>query len=173
MSDLRFKLCPRCKRLKPVGNGDSLCSECAEEKKVSRKRDRDYKSEYEGRKSTEDPGYRRFYRSKEWQMTSRHYAHTVGYRCEECGSWGTDVHHVIPIQEPEGWERRFDETNLKMLCVSCHNKAHGRTFSNDWGGGHAGRKTEEAHRDEQAAHIGSGENGTPGHGGCHKVSDYR
>ncbi len=61
-------------------------------------------------------------------MTSRQYAVSAGHKCEECGNIGTDVHHVVPIQTPEGWERRFDFTNLKLLCIRCHNKAHGRTF---------------------------------------------
>ena len=156
----------------PVGNGGSLCSECAEQKAVSRNRDRDYRKEYEERKETEDPRFRRFYRSKEWQMTSRHYAHKAGYRCEECGGWGTDVHHVVPIQEPAGWERRFDESNLKLLCVSCHNAEHGRTFSNGWEGSDA-RKAEEAPRDAEEPPHERPEGGDEGAGGGLKVSGFR
>lgn len=140
---------------------------------MSRKRDRDYKREYAERKETEDPSLRRFYRSKEWTMTSRRYAQSVGYRCEECGNWGTDVHHVVPIQEPEGWNRRFDESNLKMLCVSCHNAAHGRTFYNNWGGDDAGRKAEEAARHADGPPHERGEGREAGDGGRLKVSDFR
>ena len=173
MSNLLFKLCPRCKRLMPVGNGSSLCSECSEKARLSRKRDRDYKREYRERAESEDPRFRSFYRSKEWTMTSRHYAQSVGYRCEECGGWGTDVHHVVPIQEPEGWKRRFDESNLKFLCVSCHNKEHGRTFSNNWGGSDAAGKAAKAARDAEEPPDERPEGGDEGAGGGLKVSDYR
>lgn len=159
-----------------MGNGSSLCSECAEKKREERlksmKQGRDYKSEYRKRKETEDPRYRRFYRSKEWRMVSARYAHSVGYRCEECGDWGTDVHHVVPIQEPQGWERRFDEGNLKMLCVRCHNEAHGRTFGNGWGDS-IGRKAEEAARDPEGAPHEGRDSGAQGGGGRLKVSDFR
>lgn len=128
MADLRFKLCPKCNRLKPVGNGSRLCAECADDARRSRQRKRDYKREYEVRKETEDPKYRRFYRSKEWQATSRQYMVEAGHKCEECGSIGTDVHHIAPIQTPEGWKLRFAWENLELLCVKCHNKRHQREF---------------------------------------------
>lgn len=183
MSDLLFKLCPRCKRLFPVGNGSSLCSECAEKKRVSRKRDRDYKKEYQERRDTEDPRFRSFYRSKEWRMTSAKYLQSVGYRSEECDSrcpkcgncagWAEDVHHIVPIQEPDGWEMRFDFKNLKALCVHMHNKEHGRTFNNKWGGDYAGRKAEEAARHAKGPSNERGEGREAGGGGRVKVSDFR
>ena len=130
MADLRFKLCPRCKRLKPVGNGAALCDECDSknraEKAARREQSRDYKREYASRLDSEDPKYRRFYRSREWEMTSKQKMVDAGHKCEECGKPGTDVHHVVPIQTDEGWRRRFDVDNLKLLCVRCHNKAHER-----------------------------------------------
>ena len=68
----------------------------------------------------------KFYRSKGWLALSRWYAVSVGHRCEECGGVGTDVHHVASIDTPEGWARRLDPSNLRLLCVRCHNRAHGR-----------------------------------------------
>ena len=156
----------------PVGNGSTYCSECLAERRVSQKRDRDYKIEYEKRVESEDPRYRRFYRSNEWRLVSRHYANSVGYRCEECGAWGTDVHHVEPIQTAEGWERRFDETNLKMLCVRCHNKAHGRSFGSGRGGPY-GRKAEEAARNAEGQSLEGGESPYERAGRGAKVSDFR
>lgn len=173
MSDLLFKVCPKCKRLMPVGNGSTLCTECAEKARMSRKRDRDYRAEYEARKDDEDPRYRKFYRSKEWRMTSRKYLQKAGYVCEVCGRQGTDVHHIAPIQTPEGWERRFDFDNLKLLCVSCHNDAHGRTFRNGWGDADATGKAEETARDAEGAPLERGESGEGRAGSGHKVSDYR
>lgn len=182
LSDLLFKVCPKCKRLKPVGNGATLCSECAEAARKSRKRDRDYKAEYEKRKSEENPKYRKFYRSKEWRMTARKYAQSVGYKSEECDPkcpkrfgcrrYGEDVHHIVPIQTAEGWERRFDFDNLKFLCVHMHNSAHGRTFSNGWSDDAKG-KAEKAAGNAEGAPDAGGEGGEGGRGGRRKVSDYR
>ena len=176
MSDLRFKLCPKCKRLMPVGNGASLCGECSEERRNSRRRQRDYKAEYAKRKESENPKYRQFYRSKEWQMTSRRYAQKAQYTCEECGGVGTDVHHVMPIQTPEGWERRFDFDNLKLLCVQCHNEEHGRTFSNGWSDHHGGQAPKTHGRpgeQAQSAPLERGEGSPQGGGKPLRVSDYR
>ena len=73
-----------------------------------------------------DPKYLRFYASADWKRTSKAKMQEVGYRCEECGALAVEVHHIDPIQTDSGWERRFDWSNLKALCLSCHNKAHGR-----------------------------------------------
>ncbi len=77
---------------------------------------------------TRDKKYRRFYNSPEWRRLSAQYMADVGYRCEHegCTHIATEVHHIKPIQTPEGWERRLDYTNLKAVCVDCHNKEHGR-----------------------------------------------
>ena len=127
-SDLRLKPCTHCKRLIPVANGVSLCDECNKKRLGKRNLSRDHHHEYVTRSQTEDKKYRKFYKSKEWQMTSRQYMVEKGHKCEKCGSLGTDVHHKQPIQTDEGWIKRFDFENLELLCVRCHNKAHGRTF---------------------------------------------
>lgn len=157
----------------PAGSGGSICEECAE-KARRRERRRDYKKEYESR--SDDPKYRRFYRSKQWRMTSRLYAQQAGYRCEECGDIGTDVHHISPIQTEDGWSRRFDFSNLRLLCVRCHNDAHGRTFRNGWGengGEQQLGQAEEAPLDAHGGHVEGGPCEAGGGGGVLKVSDYR
>ena len=171
MPELVFKLCPRCKRLMPVMGGATLCTECAEKDSKSRLRERDWTAEYAKRRKTEDAKCRRFYRSKEWTMLSRRYAHDMGYRCEECGGIGTDVHHVEPIQTPTGWERRFDRTNLRLLCVRCHNKAHGRTFGNGWEDGAEGKAAKPGRRVEGQDPQGE-VGGADGAGKRLKVSDF-
>lgn len=128
LSDLRFQLCPKCGKLRPIGRGSGLCESCAAKRARDRSEKRDWAREYETRVNREDPRYRAFYRSKQWRMLSRSYAVEMGHKCEECGKFGTDVHHVVPIQTEEGWRRRFDRKNLRLLCVSCHNKAHGREW---------------------------------------------
>lgn len=110
----------------PVGSGSTLCVECYAKKQAERTAQRDHKREYAARLDSEDPKYRRFYKSKEWEMASKQKMVDAKHKCEDCGAPGTDVHHVVPIQTPEGWRRRFDVTNLKLLCVRCHNRAHER-----------------------------------------------
>lgn len=112
----------------PVAYGTSLCSECEQKRRKQARENRDYAKEYQKRYSEEDKTYRKFYKSKEWQMTSRAYSLEVGHKCEECGAIGTDVHHIAPIQTKEGWKKRFDFDNLRLLCVRCHNKEHNRVF---------------------------------------------
>ena len=83
---------------------------------------RGYKKFY----AKQDKKYVRFYQSPEWRMLSAKMLQEKGYRCEDCKQIATQVHHVVAIQTEEGWERRFDVSNLKCLCGRCHNKAHNR-----------------------------------------------
>lgn len=170
MPDLLFKLCPKCHRMMPVGNGARLCASCAEADSKNRVRKRNYKREYAIR--DDDPRLKSFYRSKAWQLASKKYAHSVGYRCERCGDIGTDVHHKEPIRTEGGWERRFDWSNLELLCVRCHNEEHGRTFKNGWKDGYGRAEEETARPADEASHEG-GEGGEDGRGGVLRVSDYR
>ena len=112
----------RCGRLLPYGV--RLCPTCQaakdlDDKKRLQKRNRDRQKKY-------NPKYKNFYRSTNWIRLSRSYAQSRGYRCERCGEIGENVHHKIPIQTDEGWEKRLDFDNLELLCVRCHNKAHKR-----------------------------------------------
>ena len=115
----------------PLGRGDAYCSECTAARRAERAASRDWSREYETRREREDPKYRSFYRSKDWRLTSEKYRVDRGHRCERCGDVATDVHHVLPIQIPEGWAMRLDPENLMLLCVRCHNEIHGRTFGGE------------------------------------------
>ncbi|THG36845.1 HNH endonuclease [Adlercreutzia caecimuris] len=130
MPSNRMKVCPRCRRLVP-DIGRTYCADCdveyRAERAARRRETRDWAAEY-GARADDDPKYRAFYRSRQWRETSRRYAMLAGHICEECGDTGTDVHHVIPIQCEAGWNLRFSFSNLKLLCVPCHNRAH-RRFS--------------------------------------------
>ncbi|MDQ8644368.1 HNH endonuclease signature motif containing protein [Enterococcus sp. FR169] len=81
-----------------------------------------YKKDYHERKANEGR-YFAFYRSKAWRKLSYTYRlnHPV---CEECLSHGIIVKsdmvdHMEEIRD--NWDRRYDETNLRALCWSCHN----------------------------------------------------
>lgn len=125
------KLCPKCKRIIPAGK--AYCEQCqrivdaANEKRRAEGR-RKANRAYDKRR---DPKYTAFYNSAEWRTLSHTKMIQAGYQCERCKrqhiiAIAAEVHHIQPIQTPEGWERRFDMDNLICLCTKCHNEAHGR-----------------------------------------------
>jgi 5-methylcytosine-specific restriction endonuclease McrA len=121
-----LKLCNKCG--KPCAYPAKYCGVClpgvlaakeARDAEVKAKADKAYNAR-------RDPKYVQFYRSKPWRMLSARYMQDHTWRCEKCGGLAVEVHHKQPIQTPEGWERRFDVTNLMAVCVDCHNKEHKR-----------------------------------------------
>ena len=67
-----------------------------------------------------------FYNSKDWHVLSRSRLQHDNYKCVKCGAIASEVDHILPIQTPEGWERRLDFDNTQSLCIDCHNKKHNR-----------------------------------------------
>lgn len=128
--------CPRCKRLVLVGV--SYCEACkpiaeeqaaeAIERRQAYKRAK-YNREYNKRR---DPKYLQFYRSKEWRLLSRTKLQSCGYKCEAklegCTHLAVEVHHVKPIKTDEGWTARLEWSNLKGVCINCHNILDGKAF---------------------------------------------
>ena len=116
------KVCSKCKKVIPYPL--TYCSECkkkvdAEIEEAKRRSNRRYNK-------TRDKKYIRFYKSSDWKVLSSKYRQDKQYRCEICGHYATEVHHIKPIQTDEGWNKRLDYNNLKCLCVDCHNKVHKR-----------------------------------------------
>lgn len=105
-----------------------FCEACKPKAEVERKEllDRRRKQGNARYNRKRDPKYVRFYASSDWKRLSKAKMQDSGYRCEECGALASEVHHIDPIQTPSGWERRLDWTNLKALCLRCHNRAHKR-----------------------------------------------
>lgn len=121
-----LKSCNRCGNLIPYGA--PYCKECTPIVEAEREARR-LEAKREGDKrynKTRDPKYLRFYNSADWRTLSAKYAQDKGYRCEECKTIATQVHHKKPIQTPEGWELRLDYNNLELVCTACHNKRHDR-----------------------------------------------
>lgn len=125
--------CPRCKTLIQVGVqycescrplADAQAQEAMERKRAYKQRR--YAQQYNARR---DPKYLAFYRSKDWRLLSRTYLQRAGYKCqaklEGCKGLAVEVHHIKPIQTPEGWDLRLDWDNLEAVCTSCHNARHG------------------------------------------------
>jgi 5-methylcytosine-specific restriction endonuclease McrA len=121
-----LKSCGRCGNLIPYGS--TYCSTCkpiVEGEREARLSESRRKSNRRYNK-TRDPKYTRFYNSIEWRTLSAKYLQDKGYRCSKCRDMATQVHHVKPIQTPDGWELRLDYDNLELLCTTCHNKEHNR-----------------------------------------------
>lgn len=121
-----LKSCKRCGNLIQYGN--VYCPTCKPIVEVEREARR-LESKREGDRrynKTRDPKYIRFYNSTEWRVLSRKRLQDGEYKCTKCGRIATEVDHIIPIQTPEGWERRLDYTNTQPLCTECHNRKHER-----------------------------------------------
>ena len=120
------KMCNRCGT--PIPYGKPYCNVCTpivEAEREARRLEAKRKSNKQYNK-TRDPKYMKFYNGIEWRTLSMRYMQDKGYRCESCRDIGTEVHHIKPIQTPEGWDLRLDYNNLELLCKSCHNDRHNR-----------------------------------------------
>lgn len=118
--------CKRCGKLIPYGS--AYCDVCAPIVKAKREESKkatmkDINRRYNKRR---DPKYVRFYNSKAWKMLSLKRLQDDGYRCVKCGAIASEVDHIIPIQTPEGWDKRLDYDNTQSLCLHCHNEKHKR-----------------------------------------------
>ena len=131
-----YKQCQWCGKLIPYGS--VYCPTCAplaalkkdeQKKQVAKRSNRKYDSK-------RDKKYVEFYNSKDWRQLCRVKLRDSRYRCERCGAMlgqiidgkptKLHVHHVQPIQTPEGWALRLEYKNLICLCLRCHNKEHDR-----------------------------------------------
>ena len=123
-----MKPCPRCKRMIP--HGLQYCQDCApiRETELEQIRERNAQRKARMYNRRRDPKYQAFYGSKAWKAQSRAKLQACGYRCEArltgCQGLAVEVHHIKPIQTPEGWDRRLEWENLEGVCVSCHNGRH-------------------------------------------------
>src|SRR5260370_10043286 len=64
-----------------------------------------------------------FYKTKQWEDCIERIKHKRGKRCEKCGRNGVMTRlygdHIVEIRD--GGEL-FDESNIQLLCGSCHTK---------------------------------------------------
>lgn len=129
-----LKSCSRCGKLIPYGK--TRCESCEaivqkikEGARLESKRaaDRVYNKK-------RDSKYGHFYNSKDWRTLARKRIQQDRYRCVKCGQIATEVDHIIPIQTPDGWNKRFDIDNLQSLCRGCHNAKHNRFRGGEGGG---------------------------------------
>lgn len=123
-------ICPRCKRqLIPVGV--QYCDACRPEAEAALEQYRldNLRRKQQKYNRRRDPKYLAFYRGKKWKTLSLTYLQQAGYKCQarahpECTGLAVEVHHIKPIQTPEGWELRYEWDNLEAVCTKCHNCRH-------------------------------------------------
>ena len=111
------KVCKKCGKFIPYPF--VYCNDCqkvVDEQRAKRKEEAKRKAQKNYNKKR-NPKYTRFYNSIQWRTLSMKYTQDKGYRCEECGAIASEVHHIVPIQTDEGWERRLDYNNLECVCV--------------------------------------------------------
>lgn len=130
------KPCPRCGKL--IRYGLSYCPTCKPIAEAEQAEAREYRAEKQRRKynarynARRDPKYMQFYRSQAWKNTSRAKLGAVNWLCEGklpgCQGVACEVHHIKPIQTPEGWDKRLEWENLEALCTACHNGRHPEKF---------------------------------------------
>ena len=129
-----MKPCPRCKRLMPYGM--SYCKDCAPIvwSEIEAIKERNLKKKMQMYNRQRDPKYLTFYRSKDWRRQSRAKLESAQYKCEarleHCQGIAVEVHHIVPIQTPQGWDKRLEWENLEAVCTSCHNGRHPEKFKN-------------------------------------------
>ena len=123
-----MKPCPRCKRMMPYG--PAYCKESTPivQAEIEAIKERNLKKKTQRYNSRRDSKYLTFYRSKDWKRQSRAKLESVGYKCEaklsRCQTYAVETHHIIPIQTPEGWDKRLEWDNLEAVCTACHNLRH-------------------------------------------------
>lgn len=136
------KMCARCKKVIEYPN--RYCSIC--QKIVDEQAEEIKKRSNIRYNKTRDPKLVKFRKSDEWRQLKNRYLqdlqHKYGdvkyaYKCEDCIeinknnkdytiALAEEVHHLQPIETPEGWERRLDYYNLRALCHRHHDKRHNR-----------------------------------------------
>lgn len=121
-----LKACARCGRLIPYGHTYCpRCQELVDQRQEARRQEARARAQQKYNKKR-NPKYLQFYRSKAWRMLSAKRLQDDGFRCRQCHSIATEVDHIIPIQTPEGWDKRLDYDNTQSLCTRCHNEKHDR-----------------------------------------------
>ena len=137
-----IKLCAKCGKIVEYPN--RYCTKCKQiVEKETEERQKLYNKKYNKKR---DPKLVKFRKSKEWKQLKERYLQDLqkkynsviySYKCEDCieeykkdkqyiMELAEEVHHLVPIETPEGWKRRLDYYNLRALCHGHHDYRHNR-----------------------------------------------
>lgn len=121
-----LRLCPRCRR--PTSARSGYCPQCRPI--AEREREETRAAGARRYNAKRDKKLEAFYKTAAWRALSPALLSEREYKCElrheGCTKLAVEVHHVKPLDTPEGWTRRLDPTNCKIVCLNCHNFAHKR-----------------------------------------------
>ena len=129
---MRTKLCAKCQKV--IESPKTYCDDCSKKmESIIEERKRKGNQIYNRNR---DKKYTSFYNSGAWRRMSKAYL-SKHFLCEECEKEkvtnnkyvcqiSEEVHHIVPIQTIDGWNRRFDPNNLIALCHFHHDLKHNR-----------------------------------------------
>lgn len=121
MDTVLLKQCAQCKCM--IVYPASYCDNCqpivaAQTKRNKAKCDLRYNK-------LRGQGNQGFYHSKQWLMLRLYKLQQSAYLCEDClAAIAEEVHHMVTLDDD--WSLRLTYSNLRALCIKCHNKRHGR-----------------------------------------------
>ena len=73
------------------------------------------------------------YHTLKWRKLAKKLKREANYRCAACNKIGSlrdlNVHHKIPVKDGGDF---FNESNLEVLCISCHAAKHKKPVSKNY-----------------------------------------
>ena len=73
---------------------------------------------------------REVYRTREWALLRLAKLRSTNWRCEQCGKYAREVHHLVPLHA--GGPALPPLDGLRVLCVTCHRGAHRTKRRSEW-----------------------------------------
>ena len=73
---------------------------------------------------------REVYATREWGLLRAAKLRATNWRCEQCGKYAKQVHHVVPLWAGGPAFPPLD--GLRVLCRVCHHGAHKSARWNAW-----------------------------------------
>ena len=73
---------------------------------------------------------REVYRTREWALLRLAKLRSTNWRCEQCGKYAREVHHLVPLHA--GGPALPPLDGLRVLCRVCHHGIHRTARRNAW-----------------------------------------
>ena len=73
---------------------------------------------------------REVYATLEWALLRISKLRAENWRCEQCGKYAREVHHIVPLHA--GGPALPPLDGLRVLCMVCHHGAHRTARRNAW-----------------------------------------
>ena len=73
---------------------------------------------------------REVYATREWSLLRMEKLRSTNWRCEQCGKYAKQAHHVVPLHA--GGPALPPLSGLRVLCPVCHCGAHKSARQKAW-----------------------------------------